>query len=282
MAICERNDSPSCSPGSYAIWVHTTRILWLLRHANPKFGPPRLAKYDVKDGFYRLCLRALDCLRLALVLPKYEGESQLVAIPLACTMGWVQLPPTFCTMSKTMCDLANHAIQSNKPADTEHRLEAQPGIDDDLSYSWEPRKKEPKQASADKALEPYSKTALTPTKLKAAAPPSNMPFGKPVGTTNVFMDDYIQVGQGGPRRMRKLRHHLLEAVDQVLAQPGTEVRRNEAISQETAHSVGDTAVFSMNPKVFTLGCCGIPTGKQSHSPGTDSTAHSLPSAVIDK
>jgi hypothetical protein len=54
--------------------------------------------------------------------------------------------------------------------------------------------------------------------------------------------------------------------------------------------VGDTAVFSMNPKeVFTLGCCGNPTGMQSHtavrtthSPGTDSTAHSLPSAVIDK
>jgi hypothetical protein len=91
------------------------------------------------------------------------------------------------------------------------------GIDDDLSYSWEPRKKEPKQEGADKALEPYSKTALTPTKPEAVAPPSNMPFAKPVGTTDVFMDDYIQVGQGGPRRMRKLRRHLLEAVDRVLA-----------------------------------------------------------------
>jgi hypothetical protein len=67
-------------------------------------------------------------------------------------------------------------------------------------------------------------------KPEAAAPPSNMPFKKPVGTTNVFMDDYIQVGQGGPKRMRKLRRHLLEAVDQVLAQPGTESHRNKAIS----------------------------------------------------
>jgi hypothetical protein len=127
-------------------------------------------------------------------------------------MGWVQLPPTFCTMSETVCDLANRAIQSNKPADTKHRLEAQAGINDDLSYSWEPRKKEPEQASANKALEPYSRTALTAPQLETAAPPSNMPFEKPVGTTDVFMDDYIQVGQGGPRRMRKLRHHLLEAV----------------------------------------------------------------------
>jgi hypothetical protein len=144
-------------------------------------------------------------------------------------MGWVQSPPTFCTMSETVCDLANHAIRSNKPADTEHRLEAQAGIDNDLSYSWEPRKKEPEQASADKALEPYSRTTLIPTETKAT-PPSNMPFAKPVGTTDVFMDDYIQVGQGGPRRMRKLRRHLLEAVDRVLAQPGTESHRNEAIS----------------------------------------------------
>jgi hypothetical protein len=145
-------------------------------------------------------------------------------------MGWVQSPPTFCTMSETVCDLANRAIQSNKPADTEHRLEAQAGVDNDLSYSWEPRDKEPEQASANKALEPYSGTALTSTKPEAAAPPSNMPFKKPVGTTDVFMDDYIQVGQGGAKRMRKLRRHLLEAVDQVLAQPGTDSHRNEAIS----------------------------------------------------
>jgi hypothetical protein len=177
-------------------------ILWLLRHANPKFGPPQLAKYDIKDGFYCLFLRALDCLRLALVLPKYKGETQLVGIPLACTMGWVQSPPTFCTMSETVCDLANHAIQSNKLADTEHRLKAQAGVNDDLSYYWEPQNKEPEQASADKALESYSRNKLASTKPKAAAPPSNMPFKKPVGTTGVFMDDYIQVGQEGPKRMQ--------------------------------------------------------------------------------
>jgi hypothetical protein len=104
-------------------------------------------------------------------------------------MGWVQSPPTFCTMSKTVCDLANHAIRSNKPADIEHRLEVQAGVNNNLSYSWEPRDKEPEQASADKALGPYSRIALTPTKPEAAAPPSNMPFKKPVGTTDIFMDD---------------------------------------------------------------------------------------------
>jgi hypothetical protein len=54
--------------------------------------------------------------------------------------------------------------------------------------------------------------------------------------------------------------------------------------------VGDTAIcmalyFSMNPseRTWMLGCCGNHTAvATAHCPGTDSTAHSLPSAVIDK
>ena len=34
------------------------RILRQVRHANPKFGPTRLNKHDLKDGFYRLFLKA--------------------------------------------------------------------------------------------------------------------------------------------------------------------------------------------------------------------------------
>ena len=57
------------------------RLLFAIRHANPKFGPVRISKADIKDGFYRLFLRATDCLRLAIVLPRYEGEPQLIGIP---------------------------------------------------------------------------------------------------------------------------------------------------------------------------------------------------------
>jgi hypothetical protein len=133
-------------------------------------------------------------------------------------------------MSETVCNLANHAIRSNKPAEAEHRLETHASVNDDLSYSCESRDKEPEQEEADKALEPYSEGVLAPNETEVAAPPSNIPFAKPVGTTDVFMDEYIQVGQGGPRRMQKLRCHLLEAVDRVLAQPGNKSHRNEAIS----------------------------------------------------
>ena len=45
------------------------------------------------------------------------------------------------------------------------------------------------------------------------------------------MDDFIQLSQGGPRRMKALRRNLLHAVDQVLAMPDETVEtRLEAIS----------------------------------------------------
>jgi hypothetical protein len=99
-----------------------SRLLYQIRHANPKYGPVRQAKHDIKDGFYRLFLKATDCLRLALVLPRYPGEPQLIGIPMACTMGWVQSPPTFCTMSETVCDLANDSFQKSPLEPPPHRL----------------------------------------------------------------------------------------------------------------------------------------------------------------
>jgi hypothetical protein len=50
--------------------------------------------------------------------------------------------------------------------------------------------------------------------------------------------------------------------------------------------VGDTAIFSMNPSERSM-YAGLlwqshTDVRTTHSPGTDPTAHSLPSAVIDK
>ena len=42
------------------------RILRSVRRANPRYGPTRLSKHDIKDGCYRMFLRARDCPQLAL------------------------------------------------------------------------------------------------------------------------------------------------------------------------------------------------------------------------
>jgi hypothetical protein len=66
------------------------RLLYRVRHANPRFGPVYLSKIDVSDGFYRIWLSAISALKLAVVLPSLPGEPPLVAIPLSLPMGCIR------------------------------------------------------------------------------------------------------------------------------------------------------------------------------------------------
>ena len=207
------------------------RLLTLLRHANARYGPTRMAKHDVKDGFYRLFLRLLDCLRLAVLLPLYEGEPQLIAVPMACTMGWVQSPPTFCTMSETICDLANESLARLAASTPCHRLEDVAGESDDLLPSMTPRPIPEDERQADEELALLSRDPNPARERLEIVPPSNCQVSKPLSYTDVFMDDFIQLGQGGRERMLAIRRMLLNAVDQILAMPDvSEEGRHEAMS----------------------------------------------------
>jgi hypothetical protein len=89
------------------------RLLFHIRHANPRFGPTYMSKTDLADGFYRLWLAARDIPNLGVVFPTEAGEEPLVAFPLALPMGWVESPPYFCcTATKSVADLAN-AVPTN-------------------------------------------------------------------------------------------------------------------------------------------------------------------------
>ena len=89
-------------------------ILSDMRHANPRYGPVRLSKHDIKDGFYRMFFRAKDCPKLAIMTPRYPGEEP--------TMGWTMSPLTFSAMSETVADVANHDFQTSPRSAPEHRL----------------------------------------------------------------------------------------------------------------------------------------------------------------
>lgn len=206
------------------------RVLREVRHANPKFGPVRLAKHDIKDGFYRMFLRAADCPRLAIVLPKYEGEPQLIAIPMSSTMGWQQSPPTFSTMSETVTDETNRRFREQPTTVIPHRLESTAASMDDFSLTPVPRGQEDDEAT--RRLQALATPSLPEADLTDPPHrPSNRPFQRPVGSTDVFVDDFIQLGQGSRRRMKALRCHLFHSIDQVLARPDiTDMKRNEAVS----------------------------------------------------
>jgi hypothetical protein len=106
------------------------RLLYAIRHANPAYGPVRIMKLDLKDGFYRVGLRPREALAFSVLLPEYDGLPPLVAIPLALTMGWINSPPTFTSMSETICDVANNRLYRRHAPP--HRQEELAAAMDDL------------------------------------------------------------------------------------------------------------------------------------------------------
>ena len=131
--MLNESTDPHSPPEAMQFGGALLRVLYLIRHADPKFGPTKASKHDVTDGFYCMFLRAQDLLRLAIVLPRYEGEPQLIGIPMSTTMGWTQSPPTFSTMSETACDLANRLIREHRLRVEPHRLEELAAPMDDTS-----------------------------------------------------------------------------------------------------------------------------------------------------
>ena len=50
------------------------RILYQIRHVNPKFGHVHLGKVDLAKGFYCLRLAISSIMKLGIAFPQYEGE----------------------------------------------------------------------------------------------------------------------------------------------------------------------------------------------------------------
>ena len=111
-------------PESMQLGRALQRVLTNIVHANPKYGPPHLAKIDIADGFYRVWICAADVPMSGAILPRSDdAQDSLVTFPLALPMGWVESPPFLTTLTETACDLANRAMSSNEQL-PEHRLEA--------------------------------------------------------------------------------------------------------------------------------------------------------------
>ena len=68
------------------------RLLYLIRHANPRYGPVHLGKVDLADGFYRIGLNSSAITQLVVPLPRFVDEDQLLALPMVLPMGWVESP----------------------------------------------------------------------------------------------------------------------------------------------------------------------------------------------
>jgi hypothetical protein len=63
------------------------RILHRIAYAPSTQGPVLMTKFDLSDGFYRICLAPAASLSLAVLLPGLDDRHPLIGIPLSLPMG---------------------------------------------------------------------------------------------------------------------------------------------------------------------------------------------------
>jgi len=221
------------------------RVLYQVRHANPRYGPVHLGKVDLADGFCRVPLHFETMLMLAVAFPRYPGEEQLIAFPLVLPMGWIESVPWFCCPTETIADIATNLPRNiTLPI---HPLEA-------LADTPPPNSSCPTKVLANTPLpsdhpdltsrtSQWSNARSASMNLPPSAPPGTdtlvaaeprilvqkpnppirilaqtpalRPSHKPVNFFDIYMDDFLLGIQG--TREQRLYHtrKLLHAIDQV-------------------------------------------------------------------
>ena len=82
-----------------------------------------MAKWDVKDGFWRLDCAEGEEFNFAYVLPQPEGSPTVLVIPTSLQMGWIESPAYFCTASETSRDVASAYSQTPMGTLPPHKFE---------------------------------------------------------------------------------------------------------------------------------------------------------------
>jgi hypothetical protein len=82
-----------------------------------------MAKWDIKDGFWRMDCREGEEWNFAYVLPQPEGELIRLVIPTSLQMGWVESPPYFCAATEMARDIATTYIKTGIGTLPNHKFE---------------------------------------------------------------------------------------------------------------------------------------------------------------
>ena len=179
------------------------RVLYNIRHANPRYGPVRLGKVDLADGFYRVGLNTSAIPKLGIIFPKFQGEEQMIALPLVLGMGWTSSPPWFCAATETVADLANN--WSRKEEVPPHPLE-------DLAATL-PEEEVSAPSEAGRNSKPKASRHGVKDSAKGPMPPALRVFHRPVSKTDIFVDDYVQQVQAPSAQQLQHQRRLLHSID---------------------------------------------------------------------
>jgi len=191
------NDDTLCLsiPGSMQFGKALPRLHQHIAYANPRFGPVWALKLDIGDGFYRVPLTTSGSLKLGVLLPPMPGLPPLVAFPLTLPMGWKEAPPFFCEFTETACDLTNRDLQRNA-RHPPHPLEDRASMGD-----FQPN---PERGRDDHQVR------QVPRSYKRKV------YQRPLAKTDVFVDDFIGLGQDTPANpLVNQRRTLMHNVDKI-------------------------------------------------------------------
>ena len=64
------------------------------------------AKWDIKDGFWRIMCEDGKEWNFCYMLPQEEDKPIKLVVPVSLAMGWAESPPHFCAASETARDVA--------------------------------------------------------------------------------------------------------------------------------------------------------------------------------
>ncbi len=74
------------------------------------------SKLDISDGFWHLIVKELDSYNFAYVLPQDAGKPCRIVVPAEVqTMGWVESPSHFCTVTESVRDFTQHFVDNGVP-----------------------------------------------------------------------------------------------------------------------------------------------------------------------
>ena len=80
------------------------------------------AKWDIKDGFWRMVCEEGAEYNFAYVLPQERGKEPMIVIPTSLQMGWVNSPPYFGAATETARDIADEYRRHRHRLDHSHPI----------------------------------------------------------------------------------------------------------------------------------------------------------------
>ena len=89
----------------------------------PKDAKVFSAKWDIKDGFWRVAARDGEEWNFCYVLPRADGDPIQIVVPTSLQMGWIESPTYFCAASETARDVSVDYIETPVGTLPPHKFE---------------------------------------------------------------------------------------------------------------------------------------------------------------